>query len=365
MLFSRNQSIKSQFLSYFLAFYGNFFFYLTLPLNSNSCSKSKLCFKNKWFTSYRQFYHIFIFGLFNWICEQPNSSHKTLLAVASQNGKPLPRLSFRLFDVTYRSLSAIAMLYCLCFGPEIIKLLNKLDVLSEQFSFTQKSDKTRLAFGGLFLIDHAFFYLLKIRNKKFSLCFNLQFLSLFIDYIHHFQSTIFFRLLAYKSWATWKAFSKNYFIINKEKIYQLSRNQMLYLVKLNRKLTTLLSLPLFCELISHCLETIWSLCFTKQINIIQMVRLSVPFLVILWIDWFSRKTNHVIVTKSNQMIKKQIKNNNKLKTNSLTIYWYQVGNLYSSYFYSNIFNLVTVNASFALHIILLLANYSLLINQTT
>src|SRR5699024_8777536 len=115
--------VKSPFLRLYLVFYGNLSFYLTPPSNDKFLTTSK---RSYFVSPPRQLYHLFLIVLFNWSCEQPNFAHELLLAEAATFGKPLARLSFRLFDVTYRSLSAAAVLYCLLFGPEIVQILDEL-----------------------------------------------------------------------------------------------------------------------------------------------------------------------------------------------------------------------------------------------
>lgn len=334
--------IKSPFLRLFLAFYGNFSLYLV--------SKTSKTHKNYHIFSLRQLYHLLLVLFFNWVCEHPNSIHEQLMSEAEYFGKPLARLSYRLFDIVYRIFFALIVLYCLRFGPEAVQILDQLHLLSEN-----REKKAKFIFGLLLLADHAFFYVayqesLYSAFKSYSTpSFSWSLLNLLTQYLVLGQAAIFSRLLVYGKWATWKSL----------KLKNISRKKVLHLFELNQRLGRLSSLPLTIELTQFTLNTLWNLCFTRhKMKLIRVFFLVLPLLNPIAVHFYSKRSVQIL----NNLSKRQ---KVKYTEQNQLIYWRQVEEIYGEGFYLSIFSMITIDAAFTLHFVLFITSYALLINQTS
>ncbi len=173
--------IQSPFLRLFLAFYGNFSLYLAVPAETSKTPKSS------YFPSLRQLYHLSLVFFFNWVCQLPDSLHEQFMTEAEYFGKPLAQLSYRLFDIAYRALFALNVLYCLRFGPEVVTILDRLHSFSSE---NPEKKRSKFIFAALLLLDHAFFYVayqesLYLALKSYSTpSFAWSLLSLLTQYLH-------------------------------------------------------------------------------------------------------------------------------------------------------------------------------------
>ena len=349
----KTHKLKSPFLRLFLAFYGNFFLCLAppSPLSLSPFYNFKCCHFN--LSLLRPLYHMLLILFFNWVSDHPDSIHEQFMSEAAYFGKPLARLSYRLFDTTHRFLLALNALYCLRFGPKTVQILDQLYVLSGQ-----TEQKAKYIFGGLLLFDHAFFKvafkeaLYSVFQSYSTPKFGWSILSLITQYIVYGQSVIFFRLLIYGKWATWKSLKKS----------KISREKVIQLFELNKNLGRLLSLPLSIELVHYTLNTIWALSFMRRpVTLLHAVLFQFPLINVVLVYYYSGKISYILrkVSKSQLLKFENLQNQ--------AIYWRQVDEIYGSErhgFYCSIFHLVTIDASFTMHLVLLITNYSLLVKQT-
>ncbi len=331
--------IKTPFLRYFLLFYGNITYFLNSPFVSPSKSIIyKFC------IIIRFLYHLFLYLLFNWICSQPNSFRDSFLAKVS-NGKPLLTQSFAIISLFYSITFATAQLHSFLWGRKIVQLLDQLHVNFEQ-CLMSKSQAKFLA-GGLILFDNASNYLIHMYAFR-TISSPLHVLWLLVQYIDHCQAMIFFRLVAYGKWATLRCLKEGFSKNDKRD----KKSLLLNLVKFNSKLNHLLSTPLLTQLILYQLITIWTLCFYQLMTPLELFFLPFPISNLLVVSYFTRKIR--------QKLRQTNFNNGKNP-----LYWRHAEAIYGPCFDCRIFNLITVDAAFAVRFVLIIVNFVVLINQTT
>lgn len=197
-------------------------------------------------------------------------------------------------------------------------------------------------------------------------------LTLFIQYVAHARSTVFFRLLAYGRWATWRALKRMKISQKSSMNSRNNRKAIRHLVHLNEQLNYLLSLPLLVHLISFSVRATWALIFYEPFSFRQGVFFLLLGVNVLPVDAASRKIAEELRAKSFQSIRN---NSWKKKKKSLLaqekeavsrlIYWRQLAAIYQHVFSFRIFSLSKVDRQFCGHLILFIFNYALLINQTT
>lgn len=195
----------------------------------------------------------------------------------------------------------------------------------------------------LVFLDSATFYCFRLTSFKLLLAGQLatyEQLRLLMQYVTHCESSVFFRLLQYGKWATWRCLKEVEMKIimtsdggEQSGVYT-SKNSfsLRHLVRLNRKLNSLLAFPLLLESILNSLKMFWSLTFHDLFSARQMMYFLLPGGNILLTDYFSRKITQTLAEKSVEVeerharvlnLDKNSKNRNKL------VYWKQVVEMYS------------------------------------
>lgn len=343
-------SIKTPFLRYFLYFYGH----LGLRLHPVTSANKKLSYL-------RLAYHFSLFFFVNWVYAQNIKSYDQTAEEVSR-GKPLVLLSLKVSKYIYRPLYGIIFLYTLLYGPQIVKLLDRSKVVTfYKQSFLTKGQSKKV-FLAIFLFDCFTFYFIQqysFENLDFNKVGTYEQLRLFIQFVAHCEASLFYRLLQYGKWATWRSFTR--LSIRRKCNGCLIKQTIRHLVEFNKKLNFFLSFPMLLESILFSNRILWSLCSRNFFSFSQMGYLLLPFGHIFLANIFS-----ILITQT--LAKKLIKlekNYNKNKSKNKLVYFKQFVEMYKNVFNFSLFSLVKINNQFLLFLFLFLSNYALLINQTT
>lgn len=358
--------IRTPILRHFLHFYGH----LSLHLHPTIS-------KNPALSYLRSTHNLFLFLLAVWLYWTTSKAYDQSVEEVTR-GKPLVGLSYNVINLLYWPLNGAIFLYALRYGPRVVALLDGSNVFYEQ-SFRLTKGQVRGIIFVLVLADSFTFYL--IRRSTFQQLLEtgtlFTYVKLFVQYVRHCELSVLFRLLQYGRWATWRSLKRmrmmrrsSKFRGEQERVYLAETSTKLrHLVGLNRKLNALLAFPLLAETFLSSLRMFWSLTFHGLNSTRQVMYFLLPAGNILLTDYFSEKITQTLAQKSAEVEERHARMHNldrdsKNRDKNKLVYWKQVGEMYSNVFHFSLFNLVTIDRQFLVRLLLFIANYALLINQT-